>query len=127
MDRFPQELIFALIFGAIMLVQFLFERLRKRGPLAETETETENESEIEVESEPGTGALGPMVAEVPQPVQALPIWSAPVPRAAPAPAVRAARRFSRRSLMGNRRAVQDAMVIAAILGPCRAYQPHDID
>lgn len=26
-----------------------------------------------------------------------------------------------------RRAVQDAVVIAAILGSCRAYRPHDID
>jgi hypothetical protein len=37
------------------------------------------------------------------------------------------RRFSRRSLMGSRCAVQDAIVVAAILGPCRAYRPHDID
>jgi hypothetical protein len=29
--------------------------------------------------------------------------------------------------MGNRRALQDAIVVATILGPCRAYRPHDID
>ncbi|MBA4262471.1 MAG: hypothetical protein C0443_10780, partial [Comamonadaceae bacterium] len=82
----------------------------------------------EVESEPGTGVMGPTAVEVPQPVvSVLPTRSVPLPRAVPVPALRTARRFSRRSLMGNRRAVQDAMVIAAILGPCRAYQPHDID
>ncbi len=67
MDRFPQELIFAIIFGAIMLVQFLFERLRlrKRGPLSETESE----SGTEAWGEPDTGATDPRAVEVPQPAR----------------------------------------------------------
>lgn len=28
--------------------------------------------------------------------------------------------------MGNRRDVQNAIVIATILGPCHAYEPHGI-
>jgi hypothetical protein len=28
--------------------------------------------------------------------------------------------------MGNRRDMQNAIVIAAIVGPCRALEPHDI-
>lgn len=124
MDKFPQELIFALIFGAVMLVQFLLKRLRRRGPL----TETEGEAEAEEGREPDTGARSPWAAEVPPPAQAVPTLAVPAPpRAGLAPARRQARRFSRRSLLGNRRAVQDAVVIAAILGPCRAYRPHDID
>jgi hypothetical protein len=27
--------------------------------------------------------------------------------------------------MGTRRDVQNAVVVAAILGPCRAFEPHD--
>lgn len=126
MDKFPQELVFALIFGAVMLVQFLLKRLRKRGPL--TETEAEVEVEVEEGPEPDTVVQRPKAAEVPAPAQVSPTLVVPAsPRAAPAPLRREARRFSRRSLMGNRRAVQDAIVIAAILGPCRAYRPHDID
>lgn len=134
MDGLPQELLFALVFGAVLLAQFLFERLRlrKRGPLSETESASQGEPETEEWGEPDTGAPEPRAVEVPQPVQVVhpvpvrAVVAAP-PRAVPAPARRTARRFSRRALMGNRRAVQDAVVIAAILGPCRAYQPHDID
>ena len=41
-------------------------------------------------------------------------------------AMRGRQRFSRRALLGNRRKLQDAVVIAAIVGPCRAVDPHDI-
>lgn len=122
MDKFPQELVFALVFGAVMLVQFLLKRLRRRGP----STAAEVESESQEGTEPDTMARRPRAADVPRPVPALPARPAP-PRADPAPARRVARRFSRHSLMGSRRAVQDGVVIAAILGPCRAYRPHDID
>ena len=128
MDKFPQELIFALIFGAVMLVQFLLKHLRKRGPLSEGEVEAEAEAEAEETPERDTETQWPRAAEAPQPAQAVPTLAVPAPpRASLVPARREARRFSRRSLMGNRRAVQDAVVIAAILGPCRAYRPHDID
>ena len=42
------------------------------------------------------------------------------------PPARRGRRFARRSLFANRRKVQDAFVVAAILGRCRADEPHDI-
>jgi uncharacterized membrane protein len=126
MDRISQELIFALILGAIMLVQFLLKRLRKRVRSAEAEADFE--AEADEGPQPDTVAQRPGAAAVPQPVQALPARPAPAPpRIAPAPAQREARRFSRRSLLGSRRLVQDGVVIAAILGPCRAYRPHDID
>ncbi len=128
MDKFPQELVFALIFGAVMLVQFLLKHLRKRGPLSEGEVEAETEAEAEETPERDTETQWPRAAEAAQPAQALPTLAVPAPpRAGLDPARREARRFSRRSLMGSRRAVQDAIVIAAILGPCRAYRPHDID
>lgn len=117
MDRFPQELIFALIVGAVLLVQFVLKRLRKRTPQAD--------AEADVGFEPDTLIQGATAAEAPRPARPEP--TPPPPRSAPAPAQRDARRFTRRSLMGSRRAVQDAIVVAAILGPCRAYRPHDID
>jgi hypothetical protein len=115
MDKFPQELVFALIFGAVLLVRFLFKHLRKRAPQAD--------ADAEAGPEPDSLTEGPTAAAAPQLTRPVP---AP-PRAVAAPLRRDARRFSRRSLMGSRRAVQDAIVAAAILGPCRAYRPHDID
>lgn len=115
MDKFLQELVFALIFGAVLLVRFLFEHLRKRAPQADSEAEAGFEADSLIQ--------GPTAAAGPRPTRPFP---AP-PRAALAPARRDARRFSRRSLMGSRRAVQDAIIVSAILGPCRAYRPHDSD
>lgn len=34
-------------------------------------------------------------------------------------------RYSRRALFGSRKATQDAVVAAVILGPCRALSPYD--
>lgn len=42
------------------------------------------------------------------------------------PATRPKGRFSRHSLVGNRRELRRAIVITAILGPCRALEPHDL-
>jgi len=84
-------------------------------------------AEPQREAEPGLARRAPRdVRPLPAAFPVRAVVAAP-PRAVPAPARRTARRFSRRALMGNRRAVQDAVVIAAILGPCRAYQPHDSD
>jgi hypothetical protein len=117
MENFSQELVFALIFGVVLLVQFLLKHLRKRAPQTEAEAETEVgfEPDSLTDRSNATEALA-LTRPVPPPL-----------RAAAAPLRRGLRRFSRRSLMGSRRAVQDAIVVAAILGPCRAYRPHDID
>lgn len=117
MENFSQELVFALIFGVVLLVQFLLKHLRKRTP------QTEAEAETEVGFEPDSLNDRPNATEALALTRPVP----PPPRAAAAPLRRGLRRFSRRSLMGSRRAVQDAIVVAAILGPCRAYRPHDID
>jgi hypothetical protein len=111
MHKVPYELVFALIFSAVLLVQFLFKQIYKRVPQADAGFE------------PVSLAQGPSAAEAPKP-------SRPVlvpPRVAAAPLRRDVRRFSRLSLLGSRRAVQDAIVVATILGPCRAYQSHETD
>jgi hypothetical protein len=128
MRGFPQELVVALIFGAVLLGQFLYRQLRRKA------------AAMQVESESGTHIrAGP----VPDGVDPLPMQaeaadaSTPAlpPRAEPtAVAVRASglerpdpRRFSRRGLLPDRRAVQDAIVIAAVLRPCHAHSAHDAD
>ncbi len=83
-------------------------------------------------------------AETPDDEPLPPIWgrkpsipaSLPVPAATVEPTrlfdaqiasrARPERRYSRRSLMGTRRDVQNAIVIATIVGPCRAFEPHDV-
>lgn len=131
MRGFPQELVIALIVGAVLLVQFLYKQLRKKA------------AALQVESESGTGTRAAPVPDVsdraePLPKQAQaadPPTPGPAPRAEP-PAVTARaspserphpRRFSRAGLMPDRRAVQDAIVIAAVLRPCHAHRPPDAD
>ena len=126
MFNLPQELVFALIFGAVLLVQFLMKWLRRQS--VPTEADADADAEFEPEPESGTLAQTPPVDELPPPMLVPPARPSPaVPRAGPAPATRASRRFSRSALMTNRRAVQDAVVIATILGPCRAYRPHGVE
>jgi len=125
MKDFPAELIYILIFGAILLFNYVMQQAAKR-----------RQSEMPPDKPPPD--------EPPQDEPLPDIWGrAPsTPAALPAPAVsvepvrrsetpsvssaRPGRRFARKSLMGTRRNVQNAIVIAAILGPCRAYEPHDV-
>ena len=115
MKGLPEELIYVLIFGVIVLVQYLMKRF---GPQPQPPSP---------QDEP--------VPEIPEQEQAAPVTSM-VSAASDirfgrsgAPSASTAlpqRRFSRKALMGNRRDVQNAIVIATILGPCRAHEPHDI-
>lgn len=127
MRDIPQELFMILIFGAIWLGQFLYSLLRRMVATMRAETA----SGTVIQSMPDHVNVGPT------PVQA-DTADAPVPVATPqakpntvaARALSSARphprRFSRRGLMPDQRAVQDAIVIAAVLQPCHAHQPHDV-
>lgn len=115
MNSFPTELIYVLVFGAILLFQYVMKRF---GPQQQPQSP---------QDEP--------VPEIPQQEQAIPetSWASTASDirfgrsgAPSASAPLARRRFSRRALMGNKRDVQNAIVIAAILGPCRAFEPHDV-
>jgi hypothetical protein len=124
MEKFPQELVFGLIFGAVLLVQFVLKRLRGRTPPTDAEPDTELglDAEAQADAQRDSVARRPAAATAPQPAQTLNARPLPAPpRKALAPARHDARRFSLRSLLGNRRAVQEAIVIAAIVGPCRAH------
>lgn len=116
MRGLSQELVIALLFGAVFLAQFLYRQLRRKA--------MSMQKEHEAEVPPVATASTVMPAAAPRPV-ATPITSASM-RVAPRP-LRRARRYSRTALMPDGRAVQDAIVIAAILQPCHANRARDID
>jgi hypothetical protein len=119
MDRFPTELIYVLIFAAIVLFQYAMKRFAPQQQEQQQQESAQDEQAAQYEEE---------ARPVQRPFPAANVATSHFGRSA-APGVSPApsrRRFSRRSLMGTRRKVQDAIVIATILGPCRADEPHDI-
>lgn len=117
MNNFPAELIYVLVFAAIVLAQYLLKQLTARvqyGPAAPDETaETDETLEARVKELTAVSA-GPSAS-------AGPSGRSEVSNALSAPA---RRRFHRASILGNKRDAQNAMAVAAIVGPCRASEPY---
>jgi len=115
MKGLPEELIYVLIFGAILLFQYVMKRFgpqqQPQSPQDEPDPEFPEQEQAAPETSPVSAASDIRFGR-----SGAPSASAALPE----------RRFSRRALMGNRREVRNAIVIATILGPCRAYEPHDI-
>ena len=131
MKNIPEELIYVLIFGAILLFQYLMKRFGPQQQPDEAPQEAPLPQEKPAAQEeflPDIWGRAPAVPAV-SPVTAasdIRFGRSEAPGATVMLPGRRSRRFSRRALMGNRREVQNAIVIATILGPCRAYEPHDI-
>lgn len=115
MKDVPSELLYVLMFLAIALFQYLMKRFGPQAP-----------------PEPAWDERLEQIPETPDDAPAAPTVSTSVagqsgrnaaPETSPAPP---RRRFFRASLLGDRREVQNAVVVATILGPCRAVEPHDI-
>ncbi|WIM06264.1 MAG: hypothetical protein OHM77_02935 [Candidatus Nitricoxidivorans perseverans] len=112
MKDIPTELLYVLMFLVVVLFQYLMKRFVPQEPAWDERLE--------------------QIPEVPEDAPAAPAAFAPVDgqfgrNAAPATSLAPPRRhFSRSSLMGSRREVQNAVVVATILGPCRAFESHDI-
>lgn len=107
----PQELVYGLLFAGVMILQYLIKRF---GPQPEAAPPPRVEPDEEI-AEPvaAAPALKPTDIRFGKP-------------AARPMATRVARPcFARDALIGDRRAVQNAIVVATILGPCRADQPHE--
>ncbi|MDP3540256.1 MAG: hypothetical protein Q8S26_16295 [Azonexus sp.] len=112
MKDIPSELLYVLMFLVVVLFQYLAKRFVPQEPAWDERLEQipevpEDTPAAPVASASGAGQFGRNAARG---------TSLAPPRG----------RFSRSSLMGSRREVQNAMVIATILGPCRAFEPHDI-
>ena len=116
MKDVPAELLYVLMFLAIVLFQYLMKRF---GPQAPPEPAWDERLERFPDEAPedapaasaASGAAGGRFGRS----------AAPETSLAPQ-----RRRFSRASLLGDRREVQNAVVVATILGPCRAFESHDI-
>ena len=124
MKNIPEELIYVLIFGVILLVQYLMKRF---GPQQQPD-EAPQEAPLPQEQPAAQEELLPDIwGRAPAVPAVLPVTASDIRfgrTAAPgASAPLQGHRFSRRALMGNRRDMQNAVVIATILGPCRALEP----
>ena len=102
-------LIYGLMIAAIMVRQYLMKRLIPQEPPQSSQDEM-----LEEVTETSAASSVPSVAVG---------HFGQAPRALPA---LAQRRFSKAALMGTRREMQNVMVIATILGPCRAFEPYDV-
>jgi hypothetical protein len=117
MRNLPPELLIVAFLLALAIVQILRNTRRKQPPPARREAAIEKSQRR-------------ARADTPEEVLA---WSAPSLSAhdfgrAAAPFAAETRRpgrYSRKSLLGNREDLRQAIVIAAILNPCRAVRPED--
>jgi hypothetical protein len=119
MKGFPPDLLIVVFLLALAIVQILRKSRRPRKqPLpqpARSEIDPEHSQWLRTQAMRNAHPMPDMSASHFGRARA-PDVSAPEPGG----------RFSRNSLMGNRRDLRKAIVIAAILGPCRAIEPHDI-
>ena len=111
----PEELIYGLIFGAVLLVQYLMKRFvpqpQPSSPQDELVADTAEQMQAALDDSPGSVAFETGFGRSP-------------PRGTVPASAR--HRFSRKALLANRRDVQNAIVIATIIGPCRAFEPHEV-
>jgi len=118
-NNLPIEALLLLLFAIAVVLNFLKLRAaNKKRAQAPGHTPAQEE---EIPDEVWTG----------RPASERPRTAAEVlaQRRAEAPTVtpaRAQRRFDRQTLLGSRRKVQDAFVLATIVGRCRADEPHEI-
>ncbi len=114
MDRFPTELMYVVVFAVIVLFQYLMKRFVQREPQDSPPAEVFQQVPENLNEVPAASSASGLA------------WGYSGSNGAPGvPSPPPARRFARSSLLGTRREVQNAIVAAAILGPCHAYQPHD--
>lgn len=121
MNSVPAELLYVLLFAAVLLVQYLLKRFGPQPDDALQEAPVAEEQAAEPEA-PAPGGRGrtPELAAV---SLAVAQWAA----RNEAPAAGAAlprRRCASRSLLSGRN-LQRAVVGMTLLGPCRAQQPHE--
>ena len=115
MKSLPVELFYVLAFAAYLLFRYIKYRFGQQVQQDSAQHERLQDVSEEVKETPAAPSVS-SVGAGPFGRTEAPSASAPLPE----------RRFSRRSLMGNKWEVQNAIVIATVLGPCRAFEPHDV-
>ena len=122
MKGLPTELLLVLLLGLALLFNFVMQRAVRRQQAEAAQDEPAQEEIPEEVWRAQSAAYLPPPATV-EPARR----SAEVPAEAPAESTeRPRRRFARQTLLGSRRQVQDAFVVATILGRCRGDEPHEI-
>lgn len=118
MKGLPTELILLVLLGVALLFNFVMQRaVRRRQAEALQDEPAQEEIPEAVWRVQSAADLPPPATDdsARRPAEAPSVSSAP-PR----------RRFDRQTLLGSRRKVQDAFVVATILGRCRGDEPHEI-
>ena len=114
MKGFSNELLLLVLLGAFMVFNIVMQRAARKRQLEAAQNEPLQQ---EVADEDAGEFAPPTPAPVPAP-------RAQIKRTAGA-ARTTKRRFARQSLFGTPRQVQNAFVVATILGRCRADEPHE--
>jgi len=125
MNNLSFDLLLGLVIALFFLYQYVMQRIRasrQQQPEAPDELlpeplEQTNAAQWQWELPPASSAAPVVMPAMPAPERR--------PERREAPATRRRRRFSRNALFGDRQKLQNAVVIAAIVGPCRAVEPHD--
>lgn len=113
MMNLPEELIYVLVIGAILLVRYLMKRFAPQPSLPQDGFIEEVAAQEQAAFEEFPVTVAPKVSSARSPPQGTALAG---PR----------HRFSRQALMANRRQVQNSIVVATIIGPCRAFEPHEV-
>ena len=124
MERFPVELLYVLGFIAIVLFNFIAQRVARRRQQAE---EAHAASPPAQPTAPPEEPLEDIWGRTPAGARAPAAVSAPAPvgrvEPLPAPAEPSRRRLPVRELLDDRRGLRRAVVLRTVLGPCRAQEP----
>ena len=138
MKELSSEVLYVLLFMAFMLVQFLTQRGKQAAAEKEAHAVAERAAEAEQATRAGEAGVPARrdEAETPplaQPAQPRPANAASLAASAQTERMRVtrtrsatgtSRRYSRHALFGDKRRTQDAVVVATILGSCRAFEPY---
>lgn len=124
MPSITEGLTYVLLFGALLLIQYLIKRF---GPQQQSQPQPQPQDDPDREIPAQEQVSLEATQEVPAVSTASDIRFGQSAASGTAAALRARRLrpFGRSALMGTRRDVRNAVVIATILGPCRAFEPHD--
>ena len=125
MNNFSFDLLLGVVIALVFLYQYVMQRIRASRQQQRDPPVDLPPGPLEKNAAQWQWELPPVSIGAPS---VMPETSTPErrPERRAVPATRGPRRFSRDYLFGNRRRLQDAVVIAAIVGPCRSEEPHDI-
>ena len=124
MNSVPAELFYALIFGVMLLLQYLMKRFGGPSKPADALQEAPDPEQLAPERETPVSSHWGRVPEVSGALLGADEWDARV-QAPAARAVVARRRPASRSLIGGGQNLRHVIVGMTLLGPCRGQEPHE--